>query len=273
MEKTWTKSLLGFLAIASSFAVVAFISGTLLAALLVIFPLLYVGIMYILDEESSIHVDVEFPPKLKVGDEFEVKATISISRGAGIFLFELPFFDFFKLTDGSNVRVVFKGIRRRNYDLTYKMKALRRGSFDWKEVRYTYNPTMGILNSKEGKIPCAIKVEVLPNIEILRKKGLRIRSTRLNPRNARSRIGPASTDFDSIRAYTPGDPYRTINWKATARNASGGPILVNQYEREGLHSTIFAIDNASPMRQGTKEENPLESGINLVLSFSNLLLN
>ena len=123
MEKTWTKSLLGFLAIASSFAVVAFISGTLLAALLVIFPLLYVGIMYILDEESSIHVDVEFPPKLKVGDEFEVKATISISRGAGIFLFELPFFDFFKLTDGSNVRVVFKGIRRRNYDLTYKMKA------------------------------------------------------------------------------------------------------------------------------------------------------
>ena len=56
MEKTWTKSLLGFLAIASSFAVLAFLSGTLLAALLVIFPLLYVGIMYILDEESSIHV-------------------------------------------------------------------------------------------------------------------------------------------------------------------------------------------------------------------------
>jgi uncharacterized protein (DUF58 family) len=273
MEKTWTKSLLGFLAIASSFAVLAFLSGTLLAALLVIFPLLYVGIMYILDEESSIHVSVEFPPKLKVGDEFEVKASISINRGAGIFLFELPFFDFFKLTDGSNVRVVFKGLRRRNYDLTYKMKALRRGSFDWKEVKYTYNPTMGILNSKEGKIPCAIKVDVLPNIEILRKKGLRIRSTRLNPRNARSRIGPASTDFDSIRAYTPGDPYRTINWKASARSASGGSILVNQYEREGLHSTIFAIDNSSPMRQGTKEENPLESGINMILSFSNLLLN
>ena len=141
----------------------------------------------------------------------------------------------------------------------------------------TFEPSVSLKKSKKGsskrKIPCAIKVDVLPNIEILRKKGLRIRSTRLNPRNARSRIGPASTDFDSIRAYTPGDPYRTINWKASARSASGGSILVNQYEREGLHSTIFAIDNSSPMRQGTKEENPLESGINMILSFSNLLLN
>ncbi len=273
MEKSWTKSLLGFLAIAASFAVVAFLSGSLEAALLVIFPLLYVGIMYILDEEGSIQVSVDFPTKLNVGDEFEVNAHVSISRGAGIFLLELPYFDFFKLLDGSNVRVVFKGVRHRNYDLTYKMQALRRGSFEWKEIKYTYNPTMGILNTREGKIPCAVKVEVLPRIEILRKKGLRIRSTRLNPRNARSRIGPASTDFDSIRAYTPGDPYRTINWKATARNSSTGPILVNQYEREGLHSTVFAIDNSSPMRQGTKEENPLESGIKLVLSFTNLLLN
>ncbi|EQD66521.1 protein containing DUF58, partial [mine drainage metagenome] len=172
-----------------------------------------------------------------------------------------------------NVRVVFKGVRHRNYDLTYKMQALRRGSFEWKDIKYTYNPTMGILNTREGRIPCAVKVEVLPNIEILRKKGLRIRSTRLNPRNARSRIGPVSTDFDSIRGYTPGDPYRTINWKATARNSSTGPILVNQYEREGLHSTVFAIDNSPPMRQGTKEENPLESGIKLVLSFTSLLLN
>ncbi|EQD59937.1 hypothetical protein B1B_07978, partial [mine drainage metagenome] len=44
-------------------------------------------------------------------------------------------------------------------------------------------------------------------------------------------------------------------------------------EREGLHSTVFAIDNSPPMRQGTKEENPLESGIKLVLSFTSLLLN
>ncbi len=35
-----------------------------------------------------------------------------------------------------------------------------------------------------------------------------------------------------MRNYVPGDPYKFINWKATARDP-GGKVMVNEYEREG----------------------------------------
>ncbi len=273
MEKLWTKGLLGFLAIAASFGIVAFLSGSLPATLLVIFPILFVGIMFISDEEGRVDVEIDMPKKVKVDDIVEVKARIILNRGAGIFLFELPYFEHFKPVDGSNVRVVFKGLRSRVYDLTYKIQAARRGKFSFSEIKYTYNPTMGILNTKTGKINVNVYIDVIPKVEILRKRGLRIRASLLNPRSARSRIGPASTDFDTIRSYVPGDPYRTINWKATARRTTSNAPLVNQYEREGLHTIMFALDRGHTMRQGTKEDNPLESSIKLILSFASLLLN
>ncbi len=272
MEKSWTKGLFGFLAVAGSGALIAFLSGIIEATLIVIFPVLLVGIIYISDEESEPQVQVTIPLKMKVGDEIEVKASISISKGLGFFLFELPFFEYFETIDKANVAVIFKGFREKNAEISYRMVAKRRGKFEFNEIKYTYNPAMGVLNSKSGKISYSVKVEVLPKVTLLSKRSLKIRATRLNPRNARSRIGPASTDFDMVRLYTPGDPYRAINWKATARSTIASTPLVNQYEREGIHTSMFVLDNSTPMRQGTKEENLLEYAIRLILAFSNLLL-
>lgn len=272
MERTWSKGLLGVLGISGLIAVIAFLAGLLELVALVIFPLLFVGIMYIADEEGHLTVSMDAPSKVKVGDEVEIHAVLEVVRGAGMFLIELPAFEYFKIIDGSNVRSIFKGFGRRREEISYKVLALRRGTFETKNIKFTYFPTMGILNAKEGKLPVDFKIEVIPKVEMLKKKGLRLDTSMLNPRAARSRIGPPSSDFDSIRSYTPGDPYRTINWKATARS-TGNTLLVNQYEREGLHTFMFIIDRGYSMRAGTKEENPLEFGIGLVLSFANLLLN
>lgn len=272
MEKTWSKGLLGVLVISGLLSMVAFLAGLLELVALVIFPLLFVGIMYIADEEGSISITLDAPTKIKVGDEVEIKATMDVSRGAGVFLVELPTFEFFRITDGSNVRVIFKNFGHQREEVVYKILALRRGKFETDAVKYTYFPTMGIINTREGKVKVDFKMEVVPRVDILKKKGLRLNTSLLNPRAARSRVGPPSSDFDSIRNYIPGDPYKTINWKASARNA-GKSLLVNQYEREGLHTFMFVLDRGHAMRAGTKEENPLEFGIGLILSFANLLLN
>lgn len=71
----------------------------------------------------------------------------------------------------------------------------------------------------------------------------------------------------------PGDPYKFINWKATARDP-GGKVMVNEYEREGgLRTTIILLDVGWWMRYGTAEDNPpLEYGVSLILSLSRYYL-
>lgn len=48
--------------------------------------------------------------------------------------------------------------------------------------------------------------------------------------------------------------------------------MVNEYEREGLRTTIILLDLGWWMRYGTVEDNPLEYGISLTLSLSRVLL-
>ncbi|MDP7975403.1 MAG: DUF58 domain-containing protein [TACK group archaeon] len=75
----------------------------------------------------------------------------------------------------------------------------------------------------------------------------------------------------SVREYQPGDPYKVINWRATARSARG-KLMVNEFEREGLRNVIFILDVGPWMKLGISQENALEMAIPLVLSVSKLLL-
>lgn len=74
-----------------------------------------------------------------------------------------------------------------------------------------------------------------------------------------------------IREYVPGDPFKFINWKATARSIEG-KLMVNNYEREGLRNVIFLADLGPWMRLGYPHENPLEFGASLILSLTKVLL-
>jgi uncharacterized protein (DUF58 family) len=49
----------------------------------------------------------------------------------------------------------------------------------------------------------------------------------------------AGSDFESLREYTSGDPYRTIDWKATARR---GKVMVAQYEVERSQQIALVVD-------------------------------
>jgi uncharacterized protein (DUF58 family) len=69
-----------------------------------------------------------------------------------------------------------------------------------------------------------------------------------------------STDFKEIRSYVYGDPFKSINWKASARFSSRGTFspLVNEYEREGRHSLWIFLDAHPEMNVGTSVENIFE---------------
>ena len=55
------------------------------------------------------------------------------------------------------------------------------------------------------------------------------------PQGALASMGMTTNDFKEIRSYYPGDPFKSINWKATSRNLIRGEIwpVVNEFQKEG----------------------------------------
>jgi uncharacterized protein (DUF58 family) len=100
-------------------------------------------------------------------------------------------------------------------------------------------------------------------------------SSLLSPLGGITRLGAMSTDFKEIRQYTPGDSFKFINWKATARMSSGikSLPLINEYEREGKLCVWIFLDAHQNMRFGTSTENAYEYGIEAAINFTHFFLN
>ena len=74
---------------------------------------------------------------------------------------------------------------------------------------------------------------------------LQLRDERLLPAGRRAgglrvgRSGDRGREFESLRAYVPGDEYRRISWKATARR--GSPVVANM-QPERRQSLVLAVE-------------------------------
>jgi uncharacterized protein (DUF58 family) len=62
-----------------------------------------------------------------------------------------------------------------------------------------------------------------------------------------ARAGDRGREFESLRAYVPGDEYRRISWKATARR--GSPVVVNM-QPERRQSLILVVETGRLMAGG-----------------------
>ena len=96
-------------------------------------------------------------------------------------------------------------------------------------------------------------LSVLPPVEDLSNFPLEIRSSQPEIGAFRSGSVGVGTEFFGIREYLPGDEWRHINWKASARYPS---LLSNEYEREHVTNIYLLVDltgeNISHLKWSTK---------------------
>lgn len=274
MVREWSRVVISLLVLPVVVTIAAIISSDPALILGIIFPLVFIAILLSLDKKAVLQITISqlSSDVLRVGEELKLEANVSIPQGFGLIVFRFPTSERFEITDGTNVHTVFKGLQPIERKYSYRLKALRRGNFQFSNIQYTYYPALGLLNKSEGIVPVNMTIKVLPNIRILKKSQIRTRSRYQVPRQSRTRLGPYSTDFVSIRDYAVGDPYKFVNWKASSRLTNQDKLLVNEYEREGLRTFIFILDRGELMTHGTGEENPLEYGIAFLLSYAKLLL-
>ena len=103
-----------------------------------------------------------------------------------------------------------------------------------------------------------------------------LRSLEIASRALKYNMGPVtvnelgrSTDFYSIRQYIKGDPYRKINWKASARYRK---LMINEDEKETLSDCAIFVDSRTLTATGTPLENFHEASLRSTLGLARTLV-
>jgi len=237
---------------------------------LTLFPLFVLLLGVLLEPPSGVLVSIETNKKtISLNDEVTVKVRLRVTRGIGRVLINVSLPPEVILSEGSNVRVFFKGFGMLEREFYLKLRFPKKGS-------YTINPfevrTLHILRIVKGSyaVSNTVEIQVLPEIRPPKRLRIPLRKTKLLqlPMSLSIR-GERTIDFREIREYYPGDPFKFINWKATARF---GKPLVNEYEREGRKTLMFFIDATPAMSVGRLIGAPLDQAAGLVASLTQYLL-
>ena len=187
------------------------------------------------------------------GDGLDVNRQVEAGRGIGpLYVYDLlpPEAE---VIGGNNLRVIWKRPGVRTYDLSYRISWPKRGVYTLEETAWEAEAPLGLHQRIHGSAGPSLEISVVPRTQAIRKVNeIRGRARSRNPWEDVALVGVSSTDFTEVRPYTPGDPMRWINWKASARSSgSAEPLLVNQYEPEGRKAVWIFLDGADYMDVGS----------------------
>jgi len=247
-------------------------TGNMILIYLGLIPLFFVVISLFIESPSVLSAPpIDESISVEVDEELEVSRSVTVREGWGLVTLgeELP--SSFELLRGNNFHVFWKEPRPTEIELRYRVKCTRRGTYQLNKLNWEARHPMYMTPTLSGVFPTGQELIVKP-------KGLRIKRIRQQkiftkipmPAESRIKIGVPTTDFKELRAYSWGDSYKQINWKATARNYRGVQHIpiVNEYEKEGRRVVFIFLDTSTSLSLGTDLRNSFEYAVQAVLGLS-----
>ncbi|ASU36021.1 DUF58 domain-containing protein [Mucilaginibacter xinganensis] len=153
--------------------------------------------------------------------------------------------------------------------INYILRPTRRGEYEFGAIRVYVMSALGLIrrryNFSQGET-----LAVYPSFLQMRKYELMAISNNLSEIGIKKirRLGH-SLEFEQVKNYVPGDDYRTINWKATARQ---GNLMTNSYTDEKSQHVYCVIDKSRAMKMPFEGLTLLDYAINASLVLSNIAL-
>lgn len=153
--------------------------------------------------------------------------------------------------------------------LTYSLRPTKRGEYDFGFIRTYVQSPLGLVSRRYNFEQTEV-LPVYPSFLQMRKYELMAISNRLNEVGIKKirRLGN-SMEFEQIKNYVSGDDYRTVNWKATARQ---GALMVNNYTEEKSQHVYCIIDKSRVMKMPFEGLSLLDYAINASLVLSSVAL-
>ncbi|MBL7757090.1 MAG: DUF58 domain-containing protein [Chitinophagaceae bacterium] len=154
-------------------------------------------------------------------------------------------------------------------ELVYMLRPVTRGEYVFNDINIFAHGPLGLVK-RRYKIPQERTIKVYPSYVQMRRYQLLAVSNRLQEVGVKRirRLGH-SLEFEQIREYVPGDDYRTINWKATARKNG---LMVNNYTDERSQQVYCIVNKGRVMKMPFGGMTLLDHAINASLVLSNVAL-
>ncbi len=235
--------------------------GNIILVFLSLFPLFFSLIGLLIRQPSEISVTREISDtSVHTGEKLEIIVTVKVEKGLGSITIhdELP--NSFELIDGNNFRTLWKGIREKEFSLSYEVRCSKRGKYELSNLELETRHPVGMRENIQFMIDEEDVITVTPKIKQIRRlRGKKDIATFPYPESDIAKIGGKTTDFKEIREYQFGDPMKDINWKATAKMGSRkSKPLVNEYEVEGKKSIWIFLDASEYLKIGKTTRNVFE---------------
>lgn len=198
--------------------------------------------------------------------EVQVEALIASGRGFVQLYDRLP--EVFSLTKGNNTHLVWKGSKPKKVTYSYSFKCTKRGGFTFPGTEAVGIHVLALVESIIVGRGAPVELIVEPRVlKVRRVKQLRGKAATIFPAGDKAKVGTLTTDFEEIREYQAGDPLKSVNWKATARQTKDDDVhlMVNQYDVEGKKAIWFFIDAADYMEVGSTLSNTFDQTIEAAL--------
>lgn len=153
--------------------------------------------------------------------------------------------------------------------IQYFLRPVKRGEYSFGAVNVFVSSPLGLI-SRRFKFSQDKMVPVYPSYIQMRKFELLAISNRLTETGIKKirRIGH-NMEFELIKEYVPGDDFRTINWKASARKPH---LMVNHYQDERSQQVYSLIDKGRVMQMPFDGMSLLDYAINATLVISNIAI-
>lgn len=259
-----------------AFLVMGMFLGNLILIVLGLFPIVFLALGILIGQPREVEVSRSGEDqKIWVDNQVEDAITATIRGGVGMVTFSDVLPPSFQLENGTNFKVIWKGARDKQATINYRATCAKRGRFELDAVSFETRHPLHITDNIIGKAPAPRSYIVQPRPLFVKRVRERKAITRIPmPMEARIKFGFPTTDFLEVRDYHPGDTYRSINWKVTARRLSSSPsnLQVNEYEKEGKKVVWIFLDSATHMALGTTVQNTLEYAVRASLGLADYYL-
>ncbi|WNG18434.1 DUF58 domain-containing protein [Cystobacter fuscus] len=152
--------------------------------------------------------------------------------------------------------------------LPYSLTPLTRGDLRLGDVHLRLLGPLGLC-ARQVRVPAAQSVKVYPDLTALSREALALTLASDAPAERLLRRSAEGREFESLREYRPGDDYRSVDWKATARR---GRTTVRVYQPERNQPVLLMLDCGRHMAGRVEGRRKLDHAVDAALRLAKVSL-
>lgn len=239
--------LLVFAAVLFPFSIIVFRLELVVAVLTIILVVLLDIILFYLRTRKISHIKIiraNIPSRVIADSLLDIKIVIEVEGYQGLISVFDPLPEGLIIVKGKNNKTIHvNGIGEKRIELKYTIKAVARGDYVIGPVRLILISPLGFCGKPIQKLEkTQTYLKVVPQFYALRFKEAPVITRYTKPPGGHpAKVKGIGVELEHIREYMPGDDFRKIAWKASAKNPLR-KIMVRETTSEVRLELFLVID-------------------------------